>query len=350
MKFGMFLASVDFDGSKTPVQIFDELIEQAVQAEELGFDYVWLPEHVLVRYITSTDILQLAVLIAAKTKRIRIGGAVFVAPFYHPLGLAGRIAQADVLTRGRFEPGIGRGGSAYERRQFQVYKSEEVSREYFKEFVEIIRTGWESDHSIAFHGTHFDFNNSFVIPRPYSTPYPRIWLAATSTGSVTWAAEQGHDVLFTPFRRPFSAVVEACNAFREAGGGQQTPFGATEIAVNRTTYIASTSAKADEILPIIRLHDFVNTASRTDAERVVDGFRQWDDSVTVTNTDAEYHESLLIGTPEKVIDQIGQYQQAGVDQFLMWSAQGQPQEMVLESNALFAEHVFPLFQGDTPQR
>lgn len=344
MKFGMFLASVDLDGSKSPAQIFDELIEQAVQAEQLGYDYVWLPEHALVRYITSTDILQLAVLIASKTERIRIGGAVFVAPFYHPLGLAGKIAQADVLTRGRFEPGIGRGGSAYERRQFQVYLEEEEGREHFKEFVDIVRSSWESDHSIAFHGKYFDFNNSFVIPRPYAKPCPRIWLAATSTGSVSWATKQGYDVLFTPFRKPFDAVAEACQAFREAGGGGATAHGVTQIAVNRTTFVARTEAEAKTILPIIRHHDLVSTASRTDAERVVDGYREWDESVSVTNTEREYLERLLIGTPEKVIDQLGQYAEAGVGQFLMWSAQGQPQAQVLESNALFAEHVFPHFQ------
>jgi len=340
----MFLAPVDLDESKSPAQIFDELIEQAIQADELGYDYVWVPEHALVRYITSTDILQLAVLIAAKTKRVRIGGGIFIAPFHHPLGLAGKITQADVLTRGRFEPGIGRGGSSYERRQFQRYMPDEEGREYVQEFIDILNASFENEHAIEFHGKYFDFSNALVIPRPYSVPYPRVWLASSSPKSVAWGAKQKRDVLYTPFRAPFSAVEEACEVWRENGGGAPTPFGKTEIAVNRTTYLARTEVEAKKILPIIRHHDKVSTASRTDAERVVDGYREWDDTVEVTNTEADYLERLLIGTPEKVYQQIAEYEATGVDQYIAWSAQGQEQRDVLESNALFAEHIFPDFQ------
>lgn len=342
----MFLAPVDLDGSKSPTSIFDELLEQAERAEEWGYDYVWIPEHVLVRYITSTDILQLALLIAERTKRIRIGGAVFVTPFYHPLGLVGRIAQADHLMRGRFEPGFGRGGSAYERRQFEVMRDDADSRAYFEEFMTIVRRSWESPEAIAFDGRFFTFDNSLVIPLPYSTPHPRIWLAATSAGSAGWAASQGLDVLFTAFRQPIENIGIAHAAFLEGGGGGPGPHGPTRFAVNRTTYVAPTMEAAREILPIIRHHDYVSTASRTDAERVVNGFREWDATVKPTNTYEDYLERLAIGDPETVREQMARYQEIGIDQFIMWTAQGQEQSLVLRSAELFASEVMPYFRTD----
>jgi alkanesulfonate monooxygenase SsuD/methylene tetrahydromethanopterin reductase-like flavin-dependent oxidoreductase (luciferase family) len=344
MQFGVFLAPHGFVDTKSPTQLYDEALEQAQCADECGFDYVWLAEHDIVRYIITTDLLQLAVLIAQRTKRIRIGGAVFVTAFYHPLGLAGDIAQADHLTRGRFEPGLGRGGSPYELRQFQAFMPEADSRARFAEFVDIVRTAWEQDQALEFHGRFFDFNNAFVTPRPYSTPHPRIWLAAITPESVRFATERRFDVLFTAFRRPMRFIEEAHQAYLGAGGPQPGSHGPTQFVLNRNMYLAPTMEEAKEVLPLIRYHDKVVGAGRIDAERVVDGMRVWDERVQLGSPDEEYLRNLPIGDPDTVLERIAAYKALGIDQFSIYTAVGQDQRLVLRSMELFAKHVIPVLR------
>ena len=72
-------------------------------ADQLGYDVVWLVEHHFNDYNLLPDPLQMAVRIFERTSRIRVGVAVVILRDHHPLQLAGRIAQLDVLYPGRFE-------------------------------------------------------------------------------------------------------------------------------------------------------------------------------------------------------------------------------------------------------
>lgn len=101
MRFYLFLPGQWWDRSKPAARLYEEMVEQAVLAERLGYDGIWLAEQNLVSFLAAPDPLQLAAAIAQRTSAIRIGVAVFVLPFHHPLRLAGQIAQADQLCEGR---------------------------------------------------------------------------------------------------------------------------------------------------------------------------------------------------------------------------------------------------------
>jgi alkanesulfonate monooxygenase SsuD/methylene tetrahydromethanopterin reductase-like flavin-dependent oxidoreductase (luciferase family) len=111
MQFGMhlFLACAR---SQTPMQRYAEAIEQAVRAEALGFESVWPVEHhfTSVASVLSCPSMLLAA-IAARTERLRLGTAILQLPLAHPLRIAEEIASLDVLSAGRVELGIGRGGN-----------------------------------------------------------------------------------------------------------------------------------------------------------------------------------------------------------------------------------------------
>src|SRR5262249_17821543 len=140
---------------RSATELYAELLEQAALAEELGFDCVWLPEHHFVHYISVPDLLQLTIAVADRTKTIRIGGAIFITAFHHPLLLAGSIGEADHLTRGRFEPGFGKGAVKHELRLLQMPLSEAERQERFVEFVDVIDKVWARDAMTDFHGKYF---------------------------------------------------------------------------------------------------------------------------------------------------------------------------------------------------
>src|SRR5262249_26406554 len=96
---------------------YHETVEQALLAEEVGFDRVWAVEHHNLRYYahcTAPEILLTH--IAARTRRIRIGHGVVLLPgrYNHPLRVAERIAALDILSDGRadFAPAAGSGAAA----------------------------------------------------------------------------------------------------------------------------------------------------------------------------------------------------------------------------------------------
>ena len=100
MKFGI-MNLLPFAEGKSSADIFRETLEETAYAEELGFDSVWLAEHHFSRYGILGNPLVLGAAIAERTKRIRIGTAVVIAPFYDPIRLAEDAALVDALSGGQ---------------------------------------------------------------------------------------------------------------------------------------------------------------------------------------------------------------------------------------------------------
>ncbi|OJX63401.1 MAG: hypothetical protein BGO95_00630 [Micrococcales bacterium 73-13] len=339
MKFGVFLAATDLSEGKSHKELLDDVIDLAVEADRLGFDYAWLPEHDLVRFIINTSALQEAVLIAERTRRIRIGSAIFVTPFYHPLLLASDVLETDNLTSGRFEPGLGRGGSKYELGQIQALRSEEESKRRFMEFYEIMSMAMSTEDPIAYHGEAFDFDNAFVMPRPFTPGGPRIWLGSITPESCGAYGELGASVQFTPFRKPFSVVEDAFRAFAAGRGSQRNEF-----MVSRQTYVAESMEEARRILPLMDYHEHVVGAARIDGEAVTRGVREWKAGLKLGLSDEEYLENTVIGDPETVIAKVARYAELGVDHYCAYMSLGQDVGLVKNSMRLFAEQVIPRFR------
>ena len=114
MKWGTFSLSQIPDPDRT-VESFDSDLRLFEIAEQLGYDTVWIAEHLFSSYgvVTSTQVLAAA--IAMRTNRIKIGTAVVVIPFNHPLRTASDFALIDVLSHGRLLFGAGR---AYQPHEF----------------------------------------------------------------------------------------------------------------------------------------------------------------------------------------------------------------------------------------
>src|SRR5262245_6173029 len=118
MKFSMiFEAQVEYGTPDVERQAILNCVEQAVFAEEAGFDAIWAVEHhALVEYshMSAPEIFLSAV--AAKTSRIRVGHAAVCMPFgyNHPARVAERAAMLDIISGGRLNLGAARGGTVQE--------------------------------------------------------------------------------------------------------------------------------------------------------------------------------------------------------------------------------------------
>jgi alkanesulfonate monooxygenase SsuD/methylene tetrahydromethanopterin reductase-like flavin-dependent oxidoreductase (luciferase family) len=188
--------------------------------------------------------------VADKTKRLRIGMAVSLAAFYHPLRLAEEVALLDVLSGGRVNWGAGRGFDPTEFATFGVPAQQSTER--FREAVEIVLAAWNNER-LSWQSEHWQFDNVEVLPKPAQAPHPPVWVAGSSPDSVGWAGRLGHSVMFSP-HLPFATLAEHRRIFRDnliaqghlADDGEGG-IGGREIPMARLIAVADTEAEAEQI-------------------------------------------------------------------------------------------------------
>ena len=98
--------------------VYETALERFSIMDQTGYDAVWLAEHHFSSFSVCPSVHMMGTMAAARTKRLRIGTAVSLAPFYNPLRLAEEVALLDVLSGGRVNWGAGRG---FERSEFAAF-------------------------------------------------------------------------------------------------------------------------------------------------------------------------------------------------------------------------------------
>jgi alkanesulfonate monooxygenase SsuD/methylene tetrahydromethanopterin reductase-like flavin-dependent oxidoreductase (luciferase family) len=160
-----------------------------------GYEAVWLAEHHFNTYSVCPSVHLMGMQVAARTKRLRIGTAISIAPMYHPLRLAEEVALLDVLSGGRVNWGAGRGNDPVEFGVFGLDRDSSYAR--FRENVEIVLRAWREER-LTYQGEFTQVQNVEVLPKPLQKPHPPVWVAASSPDAVDWAASEGHSILMDP--------------------------------------------------------------------------------------------------------------------------------------------------------
>ncbi|MGH2783924.1 MAG: LLM class flavin-dependent oxidoreductase [Actinomycetota bacterium] len=169
---------------------FDDVLAHARLAESLGYDSVWVEDHLRViavppgspayeGWTTLTGLL-------AGTERIAAGPLVLAEGFRNPAYLASAAATLDQMSRGRLILGIGAGGYEAEFRSFGYEWLESAERaERLAEALEVITGMWEGR---AFEGRWYRADGSTDCPKPYQQPRPPIWIGGRGPSLLRVAA------------------------------------------------------------------------------------------------------------------------------------------------------------------
>lgn len=175
--------------------VYETALERFSIMDQAGYDAVWLAEHHFSSFSVCPSVHMMGTMAAARTKHLRIGTAVSLAPFYNPLRLAEEVALLDVLSGGRVNWGAGRG---FERSEFAAFGIPgEESAPRFHEAVDIVLKAW-TNQRLNYEGKYFKYDNVEVLPKPLQAPHPPVWMAASSIPAIEWAAGQGHSILMDP--------------------------------------------------------------------------------------------------------------------------------------------------------
>jgi alkanesulfonate monooxygenase SsuD/methylene tetrahydromethanopterin reductase-like flavin-dependent oxidoreductase (luciferase family) len=212
MDFGimnLFPASEGEDDGR----VMRQCLEEIVLADELGFDCVWLAEHHFSRYGILGSPLMFGMAVAERTKRIKIGTAVLVLPFYDPIRLAEDIAALDVMSEGRVVIGVGRGYQPKEYAGFRVDR--ETSMERYGEVLAVVRLAL-SEENWSFDGDFFKYEDMTTYPRPFQKGGPPIHQGAASPDGFRYLGSRGERIITSPSFTPLERIRNNFDIYREA--------------------------------------------------------------------------------------------------------------------------------------
>jgi alkanesulfonate monooxygenase SsuD/methylene tetrahydromethanopterin reductase-like flavin-dependent oxidoreductase (luciferase family) len=313
---------------RTAARVYGDEIAQALEAERLGYDHMWFAEHHFSRYGIAPSIHLTLAHVAARTSRIRLGTAVTVLPFFHPLRVAEELAMLDVLSGGRIDWGVGRG---YQRHEFDAFEVDIVeSRPRFQEALEIIFRAWQ-DGPFEHQGQFWRFGAVDVLPKPVQQPRIPTYVAAISPESVAWAGSHGLPILTDQFA-PFARLAEARKEFDEARRGAGLPDEPVETPALRQVFVGRTRAEARDVagpalLLYYRMLGAVGSPARAD-EEMPSSYEAYSllsrlSGVTAEGDSDDFVELLLdqvaiCGEPAEVVDRLTGLHDCGFDNVILW--------------------------------
>ncbi|MFB6849827.1 LLM class flavin-dependent oxidoreductase [Streptomyces sp. NPDC056373] len=315
---------------------FREVLDNALLAEELGFDGFGVGERHERPFLSSSPTVVLSH-VAALTRRIRLFTAVTTLSLLDPVRAFEDYATLDHLSEGRLDLIIGKGNGSAQRELFHVTPEDQWDRN--AESYEVFRRIWRHDKvSVA---TRFrpPLTDAEVWPRPYQRPV-RVWHgSATSKESVDLAARYGDPLFSANVTHPVEPYAELIRHYRERW--EHYGHDPARIAIGAGTagiHVAPTSQQA------LAAYRPVFEADRA--------FQEQNGLPVVFATPEDFVErsSALIGSPQQVIDKVHRYH----DQFghtalhVHADANGLTDTQHRDSLELFQSAVAPVLRKDIP--
>lgn len=283
MQFGLSGCGAGFEAAAG-----ESLVELAHIAEELGFHGLWINEEhfqapVRGRGRLCLSPIVLASALAARTKRIRIGFSVLLLPLHQPLRLAEELASLDVLSGGRVDFGVSRGGNAS---YSEAYGLDAVrGRERFEASLAFIQDCWSKPEVLIGQSPYA------VEPKPVQRPHPPIYIGTYSEEVARWAARAGHGLIQHGIQS-LSNVQRVVEAYAAEGGAS------SKVPIGRFVYVSETddSARA-ELRPV--LLDLTERLRRV-------GIAKRSGTLGEDELEPErfYEEMVIAGSPETCIKKI----------------------------------------------
>jgi probable F420-dependent oxidoreductase len=305
MKFGLSLPHFRQVASPEAIR------HVAQRAEHLGYDGIWVSDHIVIpssavgrfgsMFYEPLTVLAFA---AAATSKVRLGTTVLILPYRNPLVTAKVLATLDVLSGGRVTAGMAVGWTEDEFKALGVPFKERgaLSDEYIAAFKVL----WTQDRP-EFHGQYVRFKNIAFEPKPVQKPHIPIWIGGNSKRAIRRAAALGD--CWHP-TRPLVEDVKAGVAYlREVCAQRGREPNTLMIAVRQP----------------LKFYDGVEASVRR---------------------------RPLLGSTQKIVDDIGHYRDTGVQYMMLDTFYSAPElehqtiEGVLETIERFAADVMPKYRAE----
>ena len=313
--------------------------------------YSVIDHHFFQKFSISANPLAMFAAAAQRTQRIRFRTALHTLPLENPARLAGQIAEADILTQGRLECGLGRGHAwLYEPCNVPL----EESRPRYEEAIEILVRAWTQER-FSFEGKFYKLRDVTVVPHPLQKPHPRLFTGGTSDITYQMAGERGWGI-FVPPLLPWKALEAPLSLYKKACAEHGHK---PDIVYIRPVYLDEDEKQIRKEVGQALLNFLAFNASPIEslqgeakqAELRAKGYGFYASGALESLTKLTYEEIVeqeigFIGTPEKVTGQICALEQrGGIGELAIVSNFGGLEHWKsIKTQELFARRVMPAFR------
>jgi flavin-dependent trigonelline monooxygenase, oxygenase component len=209
MHFSIYSELQSWPG-KSQKQVYEEALEQVVNADRLGYSAYSIIEHFFFpKFGVSPNPFAFFAKCAERTRSIKFRTLVHVLPYHNPAVLASQIAAFDLLADGRYEFGVGRGHAWL---ALKAGVPVEETRARYDESLTILLDALDNAR-FSHDGTYYKIEDSHIVPRPEPDRKFRIFLGGTSDSTYELAGERGYAMVVPPLL-PYEALRGQLDIYR----------------------------------------------------------------------------------------------------------------------------------------
>lgn len=351
MRFGIY-CEMQTPPGKSYYDMTWEIMRQIEHADDVGFDvYSVIDHHFFQKFSISANPLAMFTAAAQRTKNIRFRTALHTLPLENPMRLAGMIGEADILTNGRLEVGLGRGhGWLFGPSSVPL----EESRPRYNEAIDILELAFTKDR-FSYDGQYYKVNDVTVVPKPMQKPYPKFYTGGTSDVTYQMAGQKGWGI-FVPPLLPWKVLEAPLNIYKKACA----EYGHDpDIVYIRPVYIDDNEKVIREEVERAILNFLAFNASPVESiqseekksELRAKGYGFYASGALESLTKLTYEQIVeqeigFIGTPEKVLHQVENLQKkGGIGELAIVSNFGGIDHWKsIKTQQMFAKHIIPAFR------
>jgi alkanesulfonate monooxygenase SsuD/methylene tetrahydromethanopterin reductase-like flavin-dependent oxidoreductase (luciferase family) len=340
MEFSIQLSADYPDKSYGGARVYRDMLDQAIMADKLGFDAVSITEHHLINLLMMPAPLQFAVKIAAHTGQIKIMTSVVVLPLHDMRVYAGEVVVADIFTEGRLLLGVGRGAFPYEMGRLGV--PIETSQAKFNESLDVLQA-LLSREDVSWDGEYYKFKPLTIMPRPVRPGGPPIVMAVMNPEGIYHCTKRGFHIQTTPLSGNHQLLLEQVGGFRRAKDEMGADGEALTLSLSRVGFVArSAEDRRAKVEAAYSYYSRFDNVYHKGPGIVDNGMVR---PLPREQSMEELADSLLICTPEEMIDKLAPYAELGIDRVILNVNFGVDAGETLDCIQCFAEEVMPHFTG-----
>ncbi|MDA4123499.1 MAG: TIGR03560 family F420-dependent LLM class oxidoreductase [Thaumarchaeota archaeon] len=304
-KFGVCLPVFDGATVTSGAPDANTVRSVAVEAENLGYDSLWVPDHLMLgRGDSIFECWTTLSTLATATNRIRFGPLVLSYSHRSPSVLAKMAATLDYISGGRLIMGYGAGW--YEREQLAYGLPWEPSPykriEMMREAIKLALVMWQGEQA-SFNGKYYSVAKAVCKPKPVQQPHPPIWIGGTGEKYLLRAVAELADGWNVPamapseYTRKLSVIKDHCNSLGR-------DYNSIEKSMETRVMIIEKESEAEQV---IRWFEAFKAM-----------FGRPDPLKPNASTLEEAKVTYIIGTVGECEDRIREYIKAGVQHFTIY--------------------------------
>lgn len=345
MKFSLFIHLERISADESQQKLYEEFLQLCEIADKGGMHAIWTGEHHGMNFTIAPNPFINLVDLARRTKNVRLGTGTVVAPFWHPIKLAGEAAMTDIITEGRLDIGIARGAYSFEYERMGEDLDAWKCGQMLREMVPAVKALWKGDYEHK--GEYWSFPKTTSAPQPIQEPHPPVWVAARDPNSHDFAVANGCNVQVTPLWLDDEEVVSLMDRFN-AACEKNSSMPRPKIMLLRHTYVGDGEEDIQQgAEEINRFYNYFGAWFKNE-KPINQGLIERLTDEEIANNPMYNPESMrannVIGDAETVIERLKKYEAMGYDEYSFWIDTGMSFERKKASLERFIKDVMPAFQ------